>query len=93
MSTIDSFGPNQKIEILSTDMMKPSLLPVCRTDDEEPIKMETIEIDVAAGLRVFLPVIIPSSKLELSWEFTSHPKVSSYLSIFRCVVNLFKVFK
>lgn len=37
---------------------------------------EKVDLTLAAGKRCFLPVIVPDKALELTWEFTSAPKVS-----------------
>ena len=62
--------------ILPSDLTKNSLIPMCRTDHEMEVERENIVFDVAAGIRVLVPVVVPGSHVDLSWEFTSSPKVS-----------------
>lgn len=71
-----SFGENQQVEILPSDQMKSCLIPNCHSDSEDPANLDTVDIDIAAGYRVILPVLVPGIKMDLSWEFTSTPKVS-----------------
>ena len=66
----------EQMTLLPSDHKMNSLIPMCRTDHEMEVERENIVFDVAAGIRVLVPVVVPGSHVDLSWEFTSSPKVS-----------------
>ena len=75
-----TMATNEEILILDTDLIKSSLIPVCRTDEDLLVEKENVRFDVVAGIRVMLPVVVPVGNVDMSWEFTSTPKVSRNFS-------------
>ena len=72
------FFDGQDLRFESSDIMEDHLLPSL-TDDE--ITKERKEIHLKPKERCLIPVVVGSGKVDLCWEFISHPKVNNLRQI------------
>ena len=90
ISKSGSFGPNEQIFVnINTDEITGTVIPTpidsptaaegaeggSGSRSPSPDEREKIELTVLAGKRCFVPLVVAGQFYELSWEFTSAPKV------------------